>query len=396
MMKWEARLVESIRTHMLTWACVCAAVLGLVIRYSFIPLVVADNEFFFTPWYAIAREQGLAALAVESNYSPLYLYLFTLMAKCCPTADGVKYFAIALEAGLIAAACLLTWRSARPLIKRRDTALCFILLCMNPVLILGAAGWGQVDMGYAALAVLSIWLLLKGNSRWAMVSLGLALSLKLQAVFLIPLFLIYNFVERKFSFLELIIVPAVWILLGVPMALCGQSPLYAVTCYLAQTELYSNPTFNCPNVFALLGDAMSGKQMIQGMWSRYGMALCVAALGGMLTWLTVRRRRLDERATLLLGAWCVLCCIFFLPRMHERYGIIGEVLLLCWAVCAGKPKAFAYVLLGLLPTLSAYCEYMFKKPMFSLQLGGAMNMLLLALLTWELVRTVPAQEAAGA
>ena len=107
----------------------------------------------------------------------------------------------------------------------------------------------------------------------------------------------------------------------------------------------------------------------------------------------VKRVRLTDRMAVLMGAWCVLCCVFFLPRMHERYGIVGEVLLLCWAVAVGKPRGFAYVLLGLLPTMSAYAEYMFRNPFFPLQLGGAMNMALLGLLTWELLRETRGTEA---
>ena len=93
---------------------------------------------------------------------------------------------------------------------------------------------------------------------------------------------------------------------------------------------------------------------------------------------------------LLLGAWCVLACIFFLPRMHERYGMVGDVLLMVWAVALAKPRGFGWVLLGLLPTLSAYCEYLFNAPIFSLQFGAVLNLLLLGALTWELAREAAA------
>jgi hypothetical protein len=77
--------------------------------------------------------------------------------------------------------------------------------------------------------------------------------------------------------------------------------------------------------------------------------------------------------------------VFFLPRMHERYAIVGEVLLLCWAVWAKKPRALVYVLLSMLPVLSAYSKFLFTIPFFSLQLGGVMNLCLLCLLSWEVV-----------
>jgi Gpi18-like mannosyltransferase len=257
------------------------------------------------------------------------------------------------------------------------------------VLVLNVAAWGQTDASYAALSLLSVWLILKRKPAWAMAAFGLALAFKLQAIFLLPLLLLAWFMaEQKFSLLWFLLIPAVWVLTGVPMALIGESPLYAVTVYLGQTSLYVEPTYNCPNFFGLLGGALSGKQLVQGMWQRMGLVLAVGALGGAAVWLIGRRTRLTGRLSLLLGAWCVLVCVFFLPRMHERYGLVDEVLLVLWAVAVWKPRAFLWVLWGLLPTVSAYCKYMFAAPMFSLQLGGAMNLVLLCALTWELIAEV--------
>ena len=224
-----------------------------------------------------------------------------------------------------------------------------------------------------------------------MIAFGFALSFKLQALFMLPvLFIAYFCQEKKFSVLWFGLIPAVWIASGIPMALVGQSPLYAVQVYFGQAEMYSKPTFNCPNVFALLGDALSSRQMIQGMWQRYGVALAVFALGGMATWFISRHRRLSDRSLLLMSTWCVLVCIYFLPKMHERYGMAGEVLLILWAVHLWKPRGFLYVILGTLPTVSAYCKYMFQNPIHSLQFGSVLNLILLCLLTWELVQAANA------
>ena len=393
MMTWEKRLGDSIRKHILWWGFAAVLLLGAFIRYSFLPLLCADLEFMNSSWYNAIREGGMAAVfqpELQWTYSPMHLYVWALTYALLPnvsTLVALKAASLVMELGLIVFACLLVWRALPK--ERRPLGLfvAFTLLWLNPILILNAAGGGQTDASYAALSLLALWLLLKDKPAWAMVSLGLALAFKLQAVFLLPAFVIAYFCrEKRFSVLWFLLVPGVWVLSGVPMALLGQSPLNAVTVYLGQTDLYTKPTFNCPNLFALLGDALSSKQMVQGMLQRYFLALCLAALGGMLVWMARRNARLTDRSMLLLGAWCVLTCVFFLPRMHERYGLVGEMLLLLWAIVQWKPRCFAYVLLGLLPTVSAYCEYMFRNPMFSLQCGAALNLVLLALLTWELVR----------
>lgn len=391
MMKWEEKLQGSIRKNILWWAVAAAGALGVFIRYSFMPLIVADMEFMLSSWYKATVEGGLAALAVESTYSPLYLYLFPLLVKLnLPYSDAIKLSTFAFEIVLFVASCLTVFHVAPQGKKKEYTALVFILLCFHPLVILNGAGWGQADICFAAFSMLAVWCLIRGKSLWAMVHMGIALALKLQAVLLLPLFVIYYFTEKKFSLWQFLVIPAVWVATGLPMAFFGQSPLYAITCYLGQVEMYPVPTYNYPNFYALLGDSLGNKQMIHGMFSRYGMGLSILGLGGMASWLIAQKARLTERATLLLGAWCVLCAVFFMPRMHERYGFMGEMLLLCWAVCLGKPRGFAYTLLGILPVASAYAKYMFRYPMFSLQLGAVMNLVLLGLLTYEVLREVNA------
>ena len=141
-----------------------------------------------------------------------------------------------------------------------------------------------------------------------------------------------------------------------------------------------------------MGEAVGRKTMIDGMVSRTGMAMVITLLGGLAVWMMHRRIELKNKPMIvLLSAWCVLVCVFFLPRMHERYAIVGEILLVCWAVWSFKPRAFLYVVLSTLPTLSSYAEVLMRHPFFSLQLGGVINLVVILLLTWELVETLRRQ-----
>ena len=153
-----------------------------------------------------------------------------------------------------------------------------------------------------------------------------------------------------------------------------------------QTNSYSSATMNAPNLHALLGDAVKSPLLSKDLWEEYSIVLTVTALGGMAVWMIGKQVKIDRQTALLLCAWSVLTCVFLLPHMHERYGIVGEVLLLLWAVLLWKPRGFAYVLLSLLPVVSAYCNYLLDAKIFSLQFGGALNLVLMIALTWELMR----------
>ncbi|MEG1676514.1 MAG: glycosyltransferase 87 family protein [Clostridia bacterium] len=393
MMKWEEKLRAWLMEHVLWFGAAAVLLLGLFLRYTYLPLLVADVEFLNAPWFDAIKAGGMAAVlepSLQYNYSPLHLYLWTL-ATLLPwdTYTVLKLVSITMEM-LLCAACVVLLRTLLPKQnKKLGSFVGFTLLWLNPVLLWNAAGWGQTDASFALFCVLALWLLLKEKPAWALAALGVALAWKLQAIFLLPLFMMAYFCGKKrFSALWFLLVPGILVLSGVPMMLIGESPLFAVQVYLGQTDLYSQITYNYPNIYALMGEAIGSKTMILGMFSRTGMALCIAALGGMAVWLITKKVTLQSRATVLLGAWCVLCCVFFLPRMHERYGIVGELLLLCWAVCLWKPRGFVYVLLGMLPVLSAYAEYMFRHPFFPLQWGAVLNLILLGLLTWEVLREV--------
>lgn len=397
-MKWEDGLRAWLMKHAVGLGYAAVALLGLFLRYSFQPLVVADVEFMNSSWYEAIKAGGIGAISdpsLQFTYSPLHIYWWWLFAKLLPAADTVavlKATSTLMELAL-SAGCFALCRALLPGDKlkwRRFTAFAFI--CLNPILLLNGAGWGQTDASFALFCVLAVLLYLRGKPAWALAALGVALSWKLQAILLLPLFLILYFCGKKrFSLLWFLLVPAIWVVSGLPMALAGQSPLFAVNIYLGQTSLYSELTYNFPNLYALMGEAgehIGAERALNGLFSRVGVALCVAAIGAMGVWLIARRAKLCDAQVALLGAWCVLCCVFLLPRMHERYGLVGEMLLLCWAVWLGRPRGYAYVLAGALATVSAYSAYMFRYPFFPAQLGGVINLLLLCALTVEVVRSV--------
>lgn len=395
-MRWEENLKEWIRKNALLFGYLALAVLGLFLRYSYLPMLSADVEFINTVWFEGIKSRGMSAVLdpqLQFNYTPMHLYLWMLAARLFGSLDTVlalKIVCLCSEAILLVCCfgviCCLTANRLRRFMG-------FGALMLNPVLLLNAAGWGQMDVTFAGMSILAVWLLMNEKPQWGLAALGVALAFKMQAAFILPLFMYAWFQsQKKFSIFWFLLVPGIWIASGIPMVLVGASPLYAVQTYFGQTGLYSEVTYNYPNIYAIMGQAIGQKSMVDGMISRTGLAMAIALFGGLAVWMLQRCIVLQNKPLIvLLGAWCVLIAVFFLPRMHERYAIVGELLLLCWAVWLAKPRGAVYIVLSVLPILSAYAQYLLQKPFFSLQLGGAMNLLLVAVLTWELVQALRAQ-----
>ena len=268
MMKWEAKLQKWLMDNMILLAYLAVTVLGLFLRYSHLPMLAADLKYMNSSWFEAIKAEGMAGIldpALEYTYSPLHLYVWMLAAALLGSFDThmvLKGVSLLFEVGTVLAACGLL----RTLLPKKEQKflrfLGFTALWLSPVMIWNVSGWGQTDAMFAVFAVLAVWMLLKDKPIWGLVWLGVSLAFKLQAIFLLPLFMMAYFCGRKrFSVLWFLLVPGILVVSGIPMVLVGESPLFAVNIYLGQTDLYTKITYNYPNLYAIMGDALNVDQM---------------------------------------------------------------------------------------------------------------------------------------
>ncbi|MEG1890734.1 MAG: hypothetical protein RR301_04910 [Clostridia bacterium] len=363
MNNWEDRLRAWVAQYALVIGSAAVLLLGLAVRAFGLAVTIPET----TPWLEILP--GNAILAQ-------------------------KLTATLLDAALCAA-CVTLLRELLPKEQRALGGFVGFALCwLHPLPMMSAAVWGQADAGVAALCVLAVLAYLRGKPGWAMTALGLGIAWKPQAAFLLPLFaILYLCGPKRFCLLWLLLAPAFWALRGTVALLLGAES--AFRCTLWQP---GNPMTNgCPNLFAIVGTPAGVPDMAYEILACLGAAAALGLMGGMGLMLTLRGRTLQKRTVTLLGAWCVLCCTFFLPGMQARCGLAGEMLLLCWAISRANRRGWGYVLLGVLPTLSAYMGALFERPFLPLEQGGYLALLLLVSLTWELWRetAAPARQTAA-
>ena len=393
MIKTEDRLRSFVQKNILGMAFGAVFVFGVFMRYTFLSYVVPDMQADYLLWMRALQSGGVQNLLDTYSpfpYSPMHVYIWAFAAKLFPQADALvllKGVLSLFDAAQVAVGCILVWDLLPKMRKKTGVFVAFVLLWLNPVILLNAAVWGQTDVIYLGFSVLTLLLLFRQRPALAMLSFGMALAFKLQAVFLLPaLMILYFCYEKKFSILWFLLIPAVWLIARIPMQLIDSGGATATEFLSAQTNAYSAATMNYPNLHALLNEAVKSPLLVMVKWERYSILLTITVLGCMAVWMIGKQIKLNKQNALLLSAWCVLICVFFLPHMHERYGIVGEILLLLWAVVLWKPRGFGYVLLSVLPVASAYCKYVLDREIFSLQLGGTMNLILIIVLTLEMIR----------
>lgn len=332
--------------------------LALFLRAVFLPHATLDYQDFLSQWVDHFRQNGgLAALKDPvGNYNVPYLYLLALLPSL-PFSDlyGIKLFSVLFDV-------LLAWGGLR-LVKclsgeKKAPLLAFSVLLLLPTVILNGSCWGQCDSVWSALCVLALAFTLEDKPWRSLFLLGLAFSFKLQAIFLLPLWLPL-WLRGRVRFRHLFAFPAAFAAAMLPALLAGKPLQDILGVYIGQTTDsvgWGTLNYNSPSFFSLIPYGTQFGPMVP----KFAIALAFLFMAAILALLLRKRREAPSNAAwVLAGAALSLGIPFFLPYMHERYFFLGEVLLAAWA-CA-SPRHVPAAASAELASLGGYHAYLMKR-----------------------------------
>ncbi|MBQ3274919.1 hypothetical protein IJH46_00660 [Candidatus Saccharibacteria bacterium] len=301
-----------------------------------------DLELFLQPWSEELRANGgLPGLSdYPGNYNAPYMTILALLTYL-PIEPGVSIRIVSfLFDFLLAGAAVLLAKEllrGKEIEDKKRTGIClmvFSLTLLLPTVLLNSGAWCQCDSIYTAFGILAIVALCRERYMAAVVLAGTAFAFKLQAVFLLPAFGIIWLMKlgekrgRKFSLLNFLLFPLPDFILSLPAIMNGMPVKRLFTVYLEQTTYYSERlTLNFPNVYTFLPEGVD-----TGLLSKVGILVALFALGGIAilclkNWKEVTAKRIVE-----LSIMTLMALVFLLPSMHERYYILGEILILIYTV----------------------------------------------------------------
>lgn len=339
--------------------------LAFFLRAVFLPHATLDYQNFLSQWVEHFRQGGFSSLKDPvGNYNVPYLYMLALL-PALPFSDlyGIKLFSILFDVllawgGLRLAKCLAADKKA-PL-------LAFSVLLLLPTVILNGACWGQCDSVWAALCVWALASAMEDRPWRSLALLGLAFAFKLQAIFILPLWLAL-WLGGRVKFKHLFAFPAAFGLSMVPALLAGKPLRDILGVYIGQTTDsvgWGTLNYNSPSIFSLLP---YGTEFLP-VTARFAIALAFLFMTAVLALLLWRRKALSNAAYVLAGAALSLGIPFFLPYMHERYFFLGGVLLVIFS-CAFPRHAPAAVAAEL-ASLGGYHAYLIGRYFLFLTLFG--------------------------
>jgi Gpi18-like mannosyltransferase len=293
---------------------------GIGLRYASLGYRSLDMNDAVLPWFKEFVRHGHKVLSESfSVYTPPYLYLLYVMSK---TTDifrrivAIKLISISfdfLNAFLVYKILKMRYpQGAMALIG----ASAFLVL---PAVLLNSAYWGQADSIYAFFALACVFFLMRNQPLLAMISWGISFSFKAQAAFLGP-FILLLIVKKKVPWYYLWIVPLMYALMMTPAALTGRPVIELLTIYFGQAINFRELSKHAPNFYLFIPNSFYESGVILGL----AVTILIA-----LAWTAVYAGKIKEVTpeTILLCALASAAFMpFFLPKMHDRYFYLAEVL----------------------------------------------------------------------
>ncbi|MGA0876085.1 MAG: hypothetical protein ACO3QN_03735 [Bacilli bacterium] len=359
--------------------------LAIWLRFSLTDWVSGDYQNFIRPWLnQIVANGGIASLGMRiGDYTPPYVYLLTLISYFPdassnePFLFGVKMISLLFDL-LLALAVLL---NAKIWLKHQHPLLPVMLAIITlflPTVIINGAIWGQIDASYTAFSLFALYYLQKDQPFKSAIWYGIAISFKLQAIFFLPVFIVYFWFHFPKKIYYVGLLPLLYYGLALPALIAGRSLADITNIYVLQTQTYPLMTLNMPNLYQWFAN-----NRYQAL-SPVAISLFTAIMGFQFFMMLIKKIALKKEQILLFTYWSILVANFFLPAMHERYLYAADIIVILLVFQHGKK--FYLVGLTQLISLLAYAPFIFGQtpiPLPQVAVGFAVMLTLVSYWLWQ-------------
>ncbi len=317
------------------------------------PLFTPDMNAYLIPWLETIRTHGImdAFARPFSNYMPSYLYLLAAFSPLAQWLDPMSVIKLLSVAGTGALALAMhRLLGALGVSHRAHWAALVIAL---PSVAFNALLMGQCDAIYVAAGVMAVAMAIERRHLAMFLWCGVAVAFKAQAVLIAPFFLALA-IQRRVPPAQWLAAPAALLAMMLPALLAGWPPADLATIYLRQADTFSNDIArNAPNIWSLAG-------MIAPDFAPRLFGLALAAALGASAWFVARMQvvRFDNAGLVGMAALAALIAAGLLTRMHERYFLLADILILAFAIARGTRPAFALAALVQLGSFAGIVGYL--------------------------------------
>ncbi len=332
---------------------VVIVILAIASRYAMLDYKSPDYNNFLEKWfYQIKDLGGFSALKYNiGDYNVPYLTILAALTYIPKVSPLILIKAVSIFfdfVGAIYAAKLCKAYLGDENNKSIKPLIVFTIIMFLPTVLINSALWAQCDIIYVTFILMSLYYLKKNHITISFICLGISFAFKLQFIFILPIYILLYLQKKDISIFHFTLIPIVNLILCIPSLIIGKSLKDCIMIYFNQTETYTALTLNYPNLYNIFIEFFKGQTL-------NAIIFTVVVVGIIAFYILYKKINVEENILRLSLLFSVLM-VFFLPRMHERYAFLTEVLSIIYVVKYKKDYYFPIVLQ--LATLSAYFNFL--------------------------------------
>lgn len=377
----------------------------MIARAAMLDFVTADYVSFLSGWVKAFREGGFKMLAENvGDYNLLYQYALLLISKT-PLHDLylIKLLTVIFDYAL----ALVMMRAAKVFAGERTglPVLCVVLAL--PTVLTDGALWGQCDPVYVFFIILSLYLLATDRPMGSAASLAVAFAFKLQTIFFFPIVLL-GLIHKRYNWRHALMFFAAYFVTLIPALAAGRTVLDALMVYANQSlgQYYDRLSYNAPNLYLFFpmmefassqeftwmryipgidGKAVNPyltEPMMKALQSASLYACVILVLIAVIYWL-IHWQEITPDMTLDLALFFAIFLPFVMPKIHERYFFLADMLSVLYAAKHKNRRFMPLLVVG--ASFMSYVPYLMRQRPIDERWLGLLMMLALVIVSRDLL-----------
>ena len=337
-------------------AAIFIATFAIIMRLFMFDSQSGDYNSFLSEWiFEMRTLPGVEALVKPiGDYNMPYLYFLFVIAK-----SGIRdLYMIKIISVIFDLVCALGVLKLVSVFNNGDNSklFAFTIFLFAPTVFLNSSYWAQCDSVYTAFCIFALYFALKDKGSLSVIFFSLAFSFKIQTIFILPI-IVFLLILKKIKPLDLVLFPVTFVLTLVPALICGRSFYDTFSIYLSQTQSYPSLSMNAASFWEIFPES---EFMFFG-----SAAVFFAGAGALLVLIALlnKYKKIEKKHILDIALIFCLLIPFLLPRMHERYFYLAEVLSIIYVIVKNKRLYIAPILLT--TGFVSYYPFIFGEPPIS-------------------------------
>ncbi len=355
-------------------------VLAILLRLPMLSFISGDMYACLLPWMKIIDQNKFKSLAMNfSDYNMPYLYIMLIISyiKSIPYSTSIKFVSIIFEISTASLVYLLfkeKFKNKNMLIPLFGLA----VILLAPTVIINGAFWGQCDIIYTFFVIASLYCIFQERPSLACILYGIGFSFKLQAIFVAPIFLLF-YIKNKLSWKHLLLIPLTCIVIMIPSYMAGRPFWDVINIYLNQAKNYDYAlTLNAPNLYQWINNSYLQYFKTPGIIATFSITIAS------VIFLAKNIKKFNQETIITIAFFYSLIIPFCLPKMHERYFFMADVLAIIYAFYF--PKKYYLAFLVSFVSLFSYMPFLNGNALIELKYLAFVLLYVIIVVTKELYK----------